>query len=37
MTKIPVGRATIYALQLNRPIMVAIRSEEVVFDRHPPT
>jgi hypothetical protein len=33
----PVGRATIYALQLNRPIMVAIRSEEVVFDRHPPT
>lgn len=32
-----VGRATIHALQLNRPIMVAIRSEEVVFDRHPPT
>ena len=31
-----VGRATIHALQLNRPIMVAIRSEEVVFDRHPP-
>jgi HNH endonuclease len=32
----PVGRATIHALQLNRPMMVAIRSEEVIFDRHPP-
>jgi HNH endonuclease len=32
-----VGRATIHALQLNRPLMVAIRSEEVFFDRHPPT
>jgi len=32
----PVGRATIQALQLNRPMMLAIRSEEIVFNRHPP-
>ncbi len=32
-----IGRATIQALQLNRPMMLAIRSEEVFFDRHPPT
>jgi HNH endonuclease len=31
-----VGRATIHALSLNRPVMSAIRAEEKVFDRHPP-
>jgi HNH endonuclease len=31
-----VGRATIAALSLNRPVMMAIRAEEKVFDRHPP-
>jgi hypothetical protein len=31
-----VGRVTIRALSLNRPIMLAIRGEEVFFDRHPP-
>lgn len=31
-----VGRATIIALSLNRPIMLAIRVEEKFFDRHPP-
>jgi len=30
------GRATIEALNLNRSIIVAIRSEEVFFRRHPP-
>jgi hypothetical protein len=30
------GRVTIRALSLNRPIMLAIRGEEVFFDRHPP-
>lgn len=31
-----VGRATIEALSLNRPIMLAIRGEEAFFNRHPP-
>ncbi len=31
-----VGRATVGALSLNRPIMLAIRAEEKVFARHPP-
>jgi hypothetical protein len=30
------GRATIKALSLNRSIMLAIRTEEAFFDRHPP-
>lgn len=30
------GRATIDALNLNRPIMLAIRAEEEFFHRHPP-
>jgi HNH endonuclease len=30
------GRATIRALSLNRPIMLAIRAEEEFFERHPP-
>jgi hypothetical protein len=32
-----VGRAKIIALSLNRPIMLAIRSEERFFNRHPPS
>lgn len=31
----PTGRATIKALDLNRSIMVAIRTEEAFFHRHP--
>jgi HNH endonuclease len=31
-----VGRATIAALSLNRLVMLNIRAEEKVFDRHPP-
>jgi hypothetical protein len=31
----PVGRATISALQLNRPLIVAIRMEEAIRGRHP--
>jgi len=31
----PVGRATISALQLNRPLIVAIRIEEAIRGRHP--
>ena len=31
-----IGRATIDALSLNRPIMSAIRAEERFFGRHPP-
>jgi hypothetical protein len=31
-----IGRATVAALQLNRPLILAIRAEEVVFGRHPP-
>jgi HNH endonuclease len=30
------GRATIKALNLNRPIILSIRTEEEFFDRHPP-
>lgn len=33
----PTGRATVYALDMNRSIMLAIREEEAFFDRHPPT
>jgi hypothetical protein len=32
-----VGRATIDALSLNRPVMLAIRAEEKFFARHPPS
>jgi len=31
------GRATIIALELNRPLILAIRREEVSRGRHPPT
>ena len=31
-----IGRATIYALSLNRPTMLAIRTEEKLLNRHPP-
>ena len=34
--KTPTGRATIVALKMNRPVILAIRSEEVLLDRHPP-
>ena len=30
------GRATVVALDLNRPLALAIRTEEVHWDRHPP-
>ena len=30
------GRATLQALDLNRPTMLAIRAEEVLLGRHPP-
>src|SRR5258708_1627156 len=30
------GRATVAALALNRPILLAIRAEEAAFGRHPP-
>jgi hypothetical protein len=30
-----VGRATIFALQMNRPFLLAIRSEEAILGRHP--
>lgn len=30
------GRATVQALELNRPIMLAIRAEEELLGRHPP-
>jgi hypothetical protein len=33
----PVGRATVAALALNRPLILAIRQEEAVRGRHPPT
>ncbi|MEI6428258.1 MAG: HNH endonuclease signature motif containing protein [Pseudanabaena sp. ELA607] len=33
----PTGRATIKALDLNRAIMLAIRSEEELLGRHPPS
>ncbi|HRJ44136.1 MAG: HNH endonuclease [Caldilineaceae bacterium] len=32
----PMGRATVAALQMNRPVILAIRAEEKVFNRHPP-
>lgn len=32
----PAGRATVQALDLNRPTMLAIRTEEKLLDRHPP-
>ena len=32
----PSGRATIAALRLNRPLILAIREEERFRDRHPP-
>ena len=33
----PVGRATVAALALNRPVILAIRQEEALRGRHPPT
>ena len=33
----PTGRATVAALALNRPLIVAIRQEEAARGRHPPT
>lgn len=33
----PTGRATLTALAMNRPIIVAIRQEESARDRHPPS
>jgi hypothetical protein len=32
----PVGRATVVALALNRPLILAIRREEAACGRHPP-
>lgn len=32
----PTGRATASALGLNRPLILAIRAEELAFGRHPP-
>lgn len=34
--KTPTGRATIAALDMNRPLILAIRREEVLLGRHPP-
>ncbi|HKQ48190.1 MAG TPA: HNH endonuclease signature motif containing protein [Phycisphaerae bacterium] len=31
----PIGRATIVALQMNRPLILAIRAEETKLGRHP--
>jgi hypothetical protein len=31
----PTGRATIFALKLNRPLILAIRREEMLRGRHP--
>jgi hypothetical protein len=33
----PTGRATVAALALNRPLVLAIRQEEAARGRHPPT
>lgn len=33
----PIGRATAAALAMNRPMIVAIRQEEMLRGRHPPT
>jgi hypothetical protein len=32
----PMGRATVAALALNRPMILAIRQEEAIRGRHPP-
>ncbi len=32
----PTGRATVMALAMNRPLIIAIRQEETVRGRHPP-
>ena len=32
----PTGRATVEALKMNRPMILAIRGEEVLRGRHPP-
>jgi hypothetical protein len=32
----PVGRATVAALHMNRPLILAIRAEEMARGRHPP-
>lgn len=32
----PTGRATVSALRMNRPVIVAIRAEEALRGRHPP-
>jgi hypothetical protein len=32
----PTGRATVEALKMNRPVVLAIREEEILLDRHPP-
>ena len=31
-----IGRATVWALAMNRPLIVAIRQEEAKLGRHPP-
>lgn len=31
----PIGRGTVAALQMNRPVILAIRAEEKLFNRHP--
>jgi hypothetical protein len=33
----PTGRATVAALAINRPVILAIRQEEAARGRHPPT
>src|SRR5262249_51828624 len=33
----PTGRATVAALAMNRPLIIAIRQEEAARGRHPPT
>ncbi len=33
----PTGRATVAALAMNRPLILAIRQEEAARSRHPPT
>ncbi len=34
--KTATGRATTEALRMNRPVMLAIRAEEALLERHPP-
>jgi HNH endonuclease len=36
IARTPIARATIEALDLNRPIMLAIREEQAYLGRHPP-